>query len=78
MRIRKFNESDETTMDFEYIKECFIELLDNVDFNSEIVDSDTQNNTYISLGFDIPLVRMGTYFNIDEMVNIGVSLIHYL
>jgi hypothetical protein len=75
-RLRRFNESVENTLDKEYIKDCFVEFLDNSD-NYTYTDDDeisdhngTKRNSYIEIHIDLPVLNEIDFNKIVEMNNI--------
>ena len=76
-RLRRFNESVENTLDKEYIKDCFVEFLDNsdnytyTDDDDEISDHNgTKRNSYIEIHIDLPVLNEIDFNKIVEMNNI--------
>jgi len=74
-RLRRFNESVENTLDKEYIKDCFVEFLDNSD-NYTYTDDDeisdhngTKRNSYIEIHIDLPVLNEIDFNKIVEMNN---------
>ena len=45
--LRKFNENKEEVLDIEYIKHCFVEILDDDDAEAEIDISDMKSCLFI-------------------------------
>ena len=74
-RLRRFNE-DVDTLDKEYIKDCFVEFLDNTDNytyddTDEISDHNgTKRNSYIEIHIDLPVLNEIDFNKIVEMNNI--------
>ncbi len=75
-RLRRFNESVENALDKEYIKDCFVEFLDNSD-NYTYTDDDeisdhngTKRNSYIEIHIDLPVLNEIDFNKIVEMNNI--------
>jgi len=74
-RLRRFNESVDT-LDKEYIKDCFVEFLDDPD-NYTYTDDDeisdhngTKRNSYIEIHIDLPVLNEIDFNKIVEMNNI--------
>ena len=74
-RLRRFNESVDNTLDKEYIKDCFVEFLDNPD-NYTYTDDDeisdhygTKRNSYIEIHIDLPVLNEIDFNKIVEMNN---------
>ena len=74
-RLRRFNESVENTLDKEYIKDCFVEFLDNSD-NYTYTDDDeisdhngTKRNSYIEIHIDLPVLNEIDFNKIVDINN---------
>ena len=74
-RLRRFNESVDNTLDKEYIKDCFVEFLDNSN-NYTYTDDDeisdhygTKRNSYIEIHIDLPVLNEIDFNKIVEMNN---------
>ena len=72
-RLRRFNESVENTLDKEYIKDCFVEFLDNSDNH---ISDDTEHHSlyrtgevYIEVYIDLPVLNEIDFNKIVDINN---------
>lgn len=74
MRIKKFNEdTSDSKLTLAFIKECFINFFDNDIYSSEVLDN-VPNEEYFTIGFDIPIVKIGDYIKVEDLVKVGSDL----
>jgi hypothetical protein len=72
-RLRRFNESVDT-LDKEYIKDCFVEFLDDPDNytysdDDEVSDHNIKRNSYIEIHIDLPVLNEIDFNKIVDMNN---------
>ena len=67
MRLKKFNESS-TAVDFEYVKDCFVEFLDNGSVVLESFSKD-KNIIAIKIPYSIDFNLNGKTYEADDIIN---------
>lgn len=73
MKIKRFDETLKNKLTLDFIKECFIILFDNSDLDPEVIDNVPDEN-YFSIGFDIPIGKIGEIYDIEKLSYIGDSV----